>query len=74
MLTLHKCGESGGYAKRGYGVDNAIVHTKQNPELGFANARGIFHYGLEYWLKRARRRTDNAQHIRRRELLFPSLI
>jgi hypothetical protein len=74
MLNLHKCGESGGYAKRSYGVDNAIVRTKQNPELGFADARGIFHYGLEYWLKRARRRTDDAKHIRCRELLFPSLI
>jgi hypothetical protein len=74
MLALHECGESRWYAKRSYRVDDSIAYTEQNPELGFADARGLFHYSLEYWLKRARRRTYDAQHIRSRELLFPSLV
>jgi hypothetical protein len=74
MLALHERGESRWYAKRSYRVDHAIVYTEQNPELGFTDARGLSHYGLEYWLKRARRRTYDAQYICSRELLFPSLI
>jgi hypothetical protein len=74
MLALHECGESWWYAKRSYRVDHPIAYTEQNPELRLADARGLFHYGLEYWLKRARRRTYDAEHIRSRELFLPRIV
>ena len=42
----------------------------QHAEFGIADAHGIFQHGLEDRLQRARRRADDAQHVRGCRLLL----
>src|SRR5215469_11480850 len=51
-------------------VEGRTVETIQRTELGVADTRSILQHSLEHRLKIARRRTDDAQHIRRRSLLL----
>jgi hypothetical protein len=43
---------------------------KKYTEFGLADAGGVRQQGLENWLKLARRRTDDLQHLRGRRLLL----
>src|SRR5215470_17738503 len=47
---------------------------EQDAELGGAESHGILQHGLKHRLKFARRRADDAQHLRESLPLFPRLL
>ena len=58
------------FPKRGDGLHRTVLKPEDIPELCFTYARRVFQHSLEHRFQLARRRTNDAQHIRRRGLLL----
>ena len=55
-------------------TEQAVFMEVQETELGLADAHRVSQHGLEYRRQLARRRADDAEHIRRRGLLLQRLV
>src|SRR6516225_8435682 len=73
-LALARFSIRGRGVMRGHHAKSISVAEIQRTELSLTDAGRIFQHGLEYRLQCARRRTDDAQHVRRGCLLLKRLL
>src|SRR6516165_6605157 len=72
--SSQKFSESRRSIVRRYQPERAILPTINISSLGFADAHGVCQHSLKYWLKLARRRADDPQHLRDRRPLLACLL
>jgi hypothetical protein len=69
-MLLQKLGKSLRHAESRDHSHGAVLEPEHGTEIRLANTRGALQHGFEHRLQLAGRRTDDAQHIRRRGLLL----
>jgi hypothetical protein len=67
-MLLQKLGKSLRHAELRDHSHGAVLEREHGTEIRLANTRGALQHGFEHRLQLAGRRTDDAQHIRRRGL------